>query len=139
MIVLNTNVVSEALKPRPDAAVMSWLNQQRSDALYLTAVSASELLYGIALLDEGRRKHTMAQAAQALIIECFEARMLSFDKECAVTYATLMSQARCAGRTIDISDGQIAAIAKRHGFVVATRDRGPFEAAGVSVMDPWRG
>ncbi len=137
MIVLDTNVVSETIKLRPEPLVVNWLNRQARETLYLTAVSLSELLFGIELLDEGRRKREMARAVQQLLDERFVARVLPFDTVCAATYANLMSRARHRGLAIAISDGQIAAIAKAHGFAVATRDRGPFEAAGLKVIDPW--
>lgn len=138
MIVLDTNVVSETIKLHPEPLVVNWLNRQAKKTLYLTAISLSELLFGIELLDEGRRKREMAQAVQQLLDERFVARVLPFDTGCAATYASLMSHARHRGLAVAISDGQIAAIAKAHGFAVATRDRGPFEAAGLKVIDPWQ-
>ena len=105
--------------------------------MYLTAISLAELLFGIALLDEGRRKREMSEAVQTTVDERFGARVLSFDAQCAETYASLMSQARRRGLAIAISDGQIAAVAKSRGFAVATRDIGPFVAAGLSVINPW--
>ncbi len=138
MIVLDTNVVSEVLKPRPDPAVLGWLNQQATGTLYLSAVSLSELLLGLELLDEGRRKRNLATSLHAIIENLFGSRVLSFDETSAVIYADLVSAARRRGRTIEVPDGQIAATAKQHDFAIATRDRGPFEVAGLKVIDPWQ-
>jgi hypothetical protein len=138
MIILDTNVISEPLKPRPDPAVIRWLDAQHSDTLYVTAVTLSEALIGVALLPVGRRKRGMELAMQSLMVELFANRFLSFDREAAVAFALLGSRAAAKGYGISTADCQIAAIAAVHGFEVATRDIAPFIAAGVPVIDPWR-
>jgi predicted nucleic acid-binding protein len=137
MIVLDTNVISEPLKPRADPAVIRWLDAQAPETLYLTATALSEILIGIALLPSGRRKRGMEQAMQSLLTKLFAGRFLSFDREAAAAFALLGSRAAAKGYAISVADCQIAAIAAVHGFAVATRDSAPFLAAGVPVVNPW--
>jgi predicted nucleic acid-binding protein len=137
MIVLDTNVISEPLKPLPDPAVVRWLDAQDPDTLYLTATALSEVLIGIALLPAGKRKRGMEFAMQALQIRLFAGRFLSFDREAAIAFALIGSRAAAKGYSISSPECQIAAIAAVHGFSVATRDTAPFRAAGVPVINPW--
>jgi predicted nucleic acid-binding protein len=136
MIVLDTNVISEPLKPRADPAVIRWLDAQDSETLFLTATVLSELLIRIALLPAGRRKHGMELGMHALQAKLFADRFLSFDREAAVAFALLGSRAAAKGFSISVPDCQIASIAFMHGFAVATRDTAPFLAAGVPVINP---
>lgn len=136
MIVLDTNVVSEAMKPSPNPTVLAWLNAQVAETLYLSSVTLAELLYGIGTLPEGRRKDALAGMLDGLL-ELFASRVLPFDADAARCYAQLATQARAAGKGFPTPDGYIAAIAVSHGFTVATRDTSPFEAAGVPVINPW--
>ncbi len=136
MIVLDTNVVSEAMKPSADPAVRAWLNDQAAETLYLSSVTLAELLYGIGSLPAGRRKADLAGTLDSLL-NLFEGRVLPFDTEAARHYADLALKARAAGRGFPIQGGYIAAIAAARGYAVATRDVAPFEAAGVNVINPW--
>ena len=136
MIVLDTNVVSEAMKPSAHPAVSAWLNAQVAETLYLSSVTLAELLYGIGALPEGRRKNALASTLDGLL-ELFGNRVLPFDAEAARCYAQLATQARAAGKGFPTPDGYIAATAVARGFAVASRDTSPFEAAGVSVINPW--
>ena len=136
MIVLDTNVVSEAMKPSAHPAVSAWLNAQVAETLYLSSVTLAELLYGIGALPEGRRKNALASTLDGLL-ELFGSRVLPFDAEAARCYAQLATRARAAGKGFPTPDGYIAATAVARGFVVASRDTSPFEAAGVSVINPW--
>jgi hypothetical protein len=138
MIVLDTNVISEPLKPRADPAVIRWLDSQTPETLYLTATVLSELLIGIALLPAGRRKRGMESDLQSLLTKLFAGRFLDFDREAAIAFALLGSRAAAKGYSISVADCQIAAIAAVHGFAVATRDTAPFLAAGVPVVNPWQ-
>lgn len=113
-----------------------WLNDQAAETLYLTSPTLAELLFGIGALPAGRRKDRRATLLDGAI-ELFGERILPFDAVAARVYAELAVKARNAGRGYPIPDGYIAAIAAAHGFVVATRDRSPFEAVGLSVIDPW--
>jgi toxin FitB len=137
MIVVDTNVISEPLKPRADPAVIRWLDAQEPETLYLTATALSEILIGIALLPAGRRKHGMEQGMQSLLTKLFGGRFLSFEREAAIAFALLGSRAAAKGYSISVADCQIAAIAAVHGFAVASRDTAPFLAAGVPVVNPW--
>ncbi len=137
MIVLDTNVISEPLKPNANPAVQAWLDRQAAETLYLTSTSLSELLVGVALLPDGKRKAGLDVALSELLTNLFASRILAFDQRAAMAYAPLVGRARAAGRDISVADGQIAAIASVHGFTVATRDTAPFVAAGVPVINPW--
>jgi predicted nucleic acid-binding protein len=137
MIVLDTNVISEPLKPRADPVVIEWLDAQDPETLYLTATAVSEVLIGIALLPAGKRKRGMELAMQSLQTKLFAGRFLSFDREAAIAFALLGSRAAAKGYSISVADCQIAAIAAVHGFAVATRDTAPFRAAGVLIINPW--
>ena len=137
MIILDTNVVSEPLKPRFDPAVEAWLDQQPAETLYLTATSLAELRTGVALMPAGKRKAGLDQALSELLTNIFAGRILAFDEDAAEAYATLVSRARRAGLALSVGDAQIAAIATTRNFIVATRDTTPFVAAGVTVINPW--
>jgi len=137
MIVLDTNVVSEAMKPSAHPAVAEWLNRQAAETLFLTSVTLAELLYGISALPTGRRKEVLADTLDRLLLELYGDRILPFDADAARCYAQLVTKARAAGKGFPTPDGYIAAIARAKGFIVATRDTSPFEAAGVSTINPW--
>lgn len=136
MIVLDTNVVSEAMKPTPDAAVLAWLDAQVSDTLFLTSVTIAELLFGIGSLPAGRRKSSPSEVFEGLAA-LFEGRVLDFDTRAGRHYADIAIKARASGKGFPLPDGYIAAIAARHGYAVATRDTSPFAAAGLKVINPW--
>ena len=138
MIILDTNVISEPLKPRADPRVIRWLDSQAPETLYLTATALSELMFGIALLPAGKRRRGMEVAMQSLLTKLFQSRFLSFDREAAIAFALLGSRAAARGYSISVADCQIAAIAAVHGFAVATRDTAPFLAVGVPVVNPWK-
>lgn len=137
MIVLDTNVVSEPMKPNGNPAVLAWLDRQAAETLYLTATSLSELLVGIEILPDGKRKAGLDTALSELLMNLFGSRILPFDQQAAMAYAPLVGRARAGGCLISVADGQIAAIAAAHKFTVATRDTAPFVAAGVPVINPW--
>lgn len=136
MIVLDTNVISEAMKPEPHPAVRAWLDEQAAETLYLSSVTLAELLFGIGAMPGGRRKNALAETLDGLL-KLFGERVLAFDVQAAWHYADLAVRARAAGKGFPTPDGYIAAIATAHGFIVATRDTSPFEAAGLSVINPW--
>jgi len=136
MIVLDTNVVSEAMKPVPHPAVRTWLNDQAAETLYLSSVTLAELLFGIGTLPAGKRKDMLAQTLDGLM-GLFRDRVLSFDIDAARRYAELAVTAKVAGRGFPTPDGYIAAIAASRGFIVASRDTAPYKAANVKVINPW--
>lgn len=136
MIVLDTNVVSEAMKPEPHPVVQGWLDEQAAETLYITSVTLAELLYGIGAMPVGRRKNAIALALDGLL-NLFGDRVLAFDAAAARNYADLAVAARAAGKGFPTPDGYVAAIAASHHFAVATRDAGPFQAASLTVINPW--
>ncbi|MFN4925029.1 type II toxin-antitoxin system VapC family toxin [Bradyrhizobium sp.] len=136
MILLDTNVVSEAMKPEPDANVRGWLDTQAAETLYLSSVTIAELLFGIGVLRAGRRKDKLTEALAGLM-KMFEGRLLPFDVAAARCYADLAVRARNAGKGFPTPDGYIAAVAVSQGLSVATRDTSAFDAAGLAVINPW--
>jgi predicted nucleic acid-binding protein len=136
MIVLDTNVISEAMKPEANREVRAWLNEQVAETLHLTSVTLAELLFGIAPLPAGRRRNSLTRALEGLL-ELFGGRVLPFDTDAARHHAALAVAARNAGRGFPTPDGYIAAIAASRGFMVASRDTSPYEAGGLPVVNPW--
>lgn len=137
MILLDTNVVSEAIKPESHPAVRAWLDAQLAETLFLPSITIAELLFGIGVLPDGRRKTILAARIEGLL-EAFAGRILPFDARAARRYADLAVKARAAGRGFPTPDGYIAAIAAAHGFAVASRDTSAFHAAGLAVINPWK-
>ncbi|XAH21296.1 type II toxin-antitoxin system VapC family toxin [Xylophilus sp. GW821-FHT01B05] len=137
MIILDTNVVSEPLKPAPHAAVLRWLDAQAPETLYLTTINQAELLAGIAAMPQGRRREALAQALSNQVLALFEGRILPFDAKAAATFATTFAGAQGQGNPIGFADCAIAAIARAHGFAVATRNVRDFKGTDVDVIDPW--
>jgi len=138
VILLDTNVVSEPLKPDADPAVAVWIDAQVVETLYLSTISVTELLYRIAVLPDGKRKTSLRTSLDERILPLFEARILPFDREAAEMCAELRARARAAGQGIGTADSYIAGIAAVQGLTVATRDTQPFEAMGVAVINPWK-
>ncbi len=136
MILLDTNVLSEAMKPAPDPAVLFWLDAQIAEDLFLASITLAELKFGVAAMPAGRRKESLAAVLDGLLA-LTRGRVLAFDAAAADRYAEIAVRARSVGRTLLLADGYIAAIASTHGFAVATRDAGPFLAAGLETFDPW--
>jgi predicted nucleic acid-binding protein len=139
VIVLDTNVLSELMRGRPHTRVVDWVDAQDASELSITAVTAAELLYGVARLPDGARKAELADAVHALMREDFAGRVLAFDVRAAGHYATLVAERERRGRPISAADGQIAAVCRVHGATLATRNAGDFESAGVRVVNPWDG
>jgi predicted nucleic acid-binding protein len=137
MIVLDTNVFSEILRPRPDRHVVAWLARQDGADIRFTTVGEAEVLYGLALLPPGRRRDDLADAIEAILEDDFRGRILAFDRAAALAYATIAASRRAAGRPISSLDAQIAAIARVHEAVVATRNTRDFTGCGIDVIDPW--
>lgn len=137
MILVDTNVVSEPWKPVPDACVLDWLDAQAIETLFLSAITVAELRFGIAAMPEGKRRTVLHNRLEDEVLPLFSGRVLPFDLEASKAYATLMAAARASGKAIGTADGYIAATALARGFSVATRDVGPFEAGGLSIINPW--
>lgn len=136
MIVLDTNIVSEMMKAAPNAKVHAWLNAQTAETLYLSSISIAELLFGVATLPAGKRRESLSQTIESLLT-LFLDRVLPFDATSARCYANLAATARLNGRGFPTPDGYIAAIAVSKGFLVASRDVAPYQAAGLEVLNPF--
>ena len=137
MMVLDTNVVSELMRPAPSPQVLAWLNAQTPDTLWLTSVSVAELLFGIARLPDGARKQAFVQAAKRMLDEDFTNRVLVFDLEAASVFADLAATSERAGRPISLADGQIASICLVHNASLVTRNEKDFTHLGVQVVNAW--
>lgn len=137
MFLLDTNIISELLRPSPDPAVETWVDDRRATDLYFSAIGEAELHYGVAVLPAGRRRPALASAIEAILREDFTDRILPFDREAARDYADIAAMRRAAGRTVLPADSQIAAIARSRGMAIATRNVRDFENIGIEVIDPW--
>ncbi|UEP31172.1 MULTISPECIES: type II toxin-antitoxin system VapC family toxin [unclassified Burkholderia] len=137
MILVDTNVISEPLRREPSAAVIEWLDAQNVETLFLAAISLAEMRFGVAALQEGRRRDWLHQSIEHRVVPLFRGRILPFDDAASKAYASLRAKARVTGNAMASADGLIAATAAANGLIVATRDVVPFEAAGLRVIDPW--
>lgn len=137
MIVLDTNVVSELMRPSPSPAVESWIAGRQAASLFFSAVGEGELRFGLAIMPAGRRRDALASEIEAMLREDFTDRILPFDSEAARAYAVIAASRRVAGRPIAEADCQIAEIARSRGMAMATRNVRDFEDIGVNILDPW--
>lgn len=138
MILLDTNVLSEFMRPRPAATVVSWLDEQPAGEVYTSAISRAEIELGLLLMPPGQRQEALSQAAWAMFDEEFAGRCLPFDEDAARHYARIVSVRARAGRPISVEDAQIAAIALAHRMSLATRNTTDFEVIdGLEVVNPW--
>jgi predicted nucleic acid-binding protein len=136
VIFLDTNVISEAARPKPDAQVISWLSAQ-DPSLALSAVALAEIAFGIARTPEAERARRLSQFLEAVRAR-FAGRIFAFDEECAVIYGTLMASRSRSGRPMAVPDGMIAAIALRHRATLATRNESDFAEIGLAIINPWQ-
>lgn len=137
MIVLDTNVVSELMRPDPATSVETWVDQLPPDDVFITAITAAELLFGVERLPDGRRRRALAGRVRALIDEDFEERVLPFDAAAAPHYAIVCTTRERLGRPISMADSQIAAICRLFGARLATRNTRDFADTGTTVINPW--
>lgn len=137
MIVLDTNVLSELLRPEPARQVEQWLAAQDGANVYFTAIGEAELRHGVAILPAGKRRTSLTTAIDGLLEEDFRDRVLPFDRVAARAYATIAATRRAAGRPISQFDCQIAGIALARGAAVATRNTSDYEGCGIELIDPW--
>jgi predicted nucleic acid-binding protein len=137
VIVLDTNVLSEVLKPAPADTVLRWLADQPPAAVFTTTITLAEILYGLEVLPEGKRRSRLLTAIERMFAEQFDGRILPFDEEAARLFAAIAASRFAAGRPISQSDAMIAAIARSHRAAVATRNTSDFERCGVRVVNPW--
>jgi toxin FitB len=135
--VLDTNVLSEAMRASPDPHVAAWMADQDPNDLFTTSVSEAEILLGIAILPDGRRKSDL-QAAAERVFTLFVSRRLPFDSGAAQSFSHIVAMRQIAGRPINAFDAQIAAIARSRGMAAATRNVADFEGIEIDIIDPWR-
>ncbi len=136
MIILDTNVISEGLRRRPDEAVKAWLDAQNPETLFLCTPVLAELHYGMELLPPGKRRNDV-EAMIALVRDSFAERIFSFDLAAAREYGRLMAMRDREGRAAGTMDGLIASIASVHGAAVATRDIRGFDQMGIDLINPF--
>lgn len=138
MILLDTNVLSEFMRPEPSPHVVSWLDTQTPHSVFTTAVSRAEIELGLLVMPRGRRQEGLVEAAHSMFQEDFLGRCLSFDEDAALVYARVVSERRRIGRPITVEDAQIAAIALSNGMQLATRNMIDFELIeGLIIVNPW--
>lgn len=138
MILLDTNVLSEFMRPHPAREVVAWLDRQAPGSLHVSAVTRAEIELGLALMPAGRRRTALAQAAAAMFDEDFAGRCLPFDDAAARRYGAIVATRTGIGRPISVEDAQIAAIAMARSMVLATRNTADFtRIEGLTLIDPW--
>ncbi len=137
MILLDTNVISETQRQEPDARVLDWLDAQALETLYLSTITVADLRAGIALLPVGKRRTSLDENLEKRLLPMFANRVLAFDMACTKAYAELFAKSRAAGLAVETADAFIGAVALANGFAVATRDTSPFEAVGLTILNPW--
>lgn len=137
MIILDTNLLSETLRPVPDAQVLLWLAVQPRPALFTTTVTRGELFYGLQLMPDGQRKTSMLNTVRAIFDEDLAGQVLSFDSAAADAYAEIAASRRIAGKPISQFDAMIAAIAQSRGATLATRNLKDFADCGIELINPW--
>ncbi len=137
MIILDTNVVSEPLKPMPDQGVVNWLNAQAPETLYITTINLAELMAGVEALPQGKRRDALSRALTTQVTHLFDSRILNFDTKAAQAFGVCHASAHAQGNPIAFADCTIAAIAKANGFMVATRNVRDFAGTNVDLIDPW--
>ena len=135
---LDTNLVSEPKRVTPDARVVEWYARQPVDHLYLTSTVVAELSFGLELLPPGRRRRDFEAWLRERVLQLFEGRILPFDTDDALLCGRLMAAAQRHGRPARVGDAEIAAVAIRHGFELATRNTEHFALFGVPLVNPWQ-
>jgi predicted nucleic acid-binding protein len=137
MILLDTNEISEPWKPAPNTAVLTWLDAQAIETLFISSSSIAELHFGIASMPSGKRQTILHDRLEGEVLPIFDGRILPFNVDTSRFYADLMAGGRSSGKAIRKADGYIAATAAENNLAVATLDTSPFEAAGLRFINPW--
>lgn len=137
MIVLDTNVLSEALRPAPEPAVLRWLARQQRDLVCTTAITQAEILYGIEILPAGSRRTRLRAAVERLFGDEFNGRILPFDAEAAAAYPKIVAARDSKGRPISQFDAVIASVCVARNAAIATRNTNDFEHCGLAIINPW--
>jgi len=139
MIILDTNVLSELMRPRPHRRVVAWIAKQSATELFTTSITEAEIFYGLELLAKGKRREGLLAAAEAMFAEDLAGRVLGFDSDAARAFSRIAAHRRALGRPISHADAEIAAIAQVRGAKLATRNVADFEDCGLAAVDPWNG
>ncbi len=139
MIILDTNVLSELMRPEPSPRVAAWLGRQAAKEIFTTTITEAEIFFGIELVSKSKRREQLLAAAEAMFGEDLAGRILSFDSDAARAFARIAARRRSVGKPISHGDAQIAAIAQARGARLATRDVADFVGCGIEVIDPWNG
>ena len=137
MLVLDTNMLSEIMRPEPERKIVDWIVRQPSDELFTAVVCQAEILSGLAIMPSGRRRVELEEAARAMFADDFDGRILPFDTEAASAYAEMLAARRKAGRPGGTIDLRLATIARVRGASVVTRNVADFEGVGVAIVNPW--
>ena len=137
MTILDTNVLSELMRPQPSSRVVDWIAYQPAEELYTTAITEAEIFYGIELLSKGKRREKLLLAVESLFTEDLGSRVFAFASDAAREFARIAAARRALGRPISNADAQIAAIARTQRARLATRNVADFEDCGIEVVDPW--
>lgn len=137
MMLLDTNILSEVMRPKPDASVILWLNQQFSQDLFISSISIAEIRYGLYILPKGKRRLELYQRFEQFVKQAFQFRILNFDEQAANMYGNVMGEAKLTGYPMSFADGQIAAISLVNGATLVTRNIKDFKHSGVVLINPF--
>ena len=137
MILLDTNVVSEVMRAMPARTVLDWLNDQESTTLYVSTVTIGEIVYGLRVMPDGKRRSGLDEKFERFVVLAFTQRVLAYDEPAARVYGEVMGRRKELGRPMSAPDGQIAAIARCNHMAVATRNVADFEHCGIEVVNPF--
>ncbi len=137
MIILDTNVVSELMRPNPSPQVAAWVAEQPATELFTTTITEAEIFYGIEILSKGKRRESLLIAAAAMFDEDMAGRILGFESEAARAFSQIAARRRSLGKPISHADAQIASIAQIRGAALATRNLTDFADCGLHIVDPW--
>jgi predicted nucleic acid-binding protein len=137
MIILDTNVLSEILRPRPDDGVLAWLARPPRASLFTTTITRAEVFYGVSVLPSGTRKQNLWDATLGIFNVDFSGQVLGFDSDAADAYAAIAAHRKSVARPISQFDAMIAEIARSRGATLATRNTKDFVDCGIEIVDPW--
>jgi toxin FitB len=137
IVLLDTNVLSEMMRPQASPAVLKWFSRQHSQEIYSSSINLAEIFYGVQLLPRGKRRDELLAGAERMFTRVLAGRLFAFEDEAAHAFARIATARRKAGRPIAEMDAQIAAIAHVHGAALATRNTADFEDCGIRLVNPW--
>ncbi len=139
MLIIDTNVVSELMRPDPNRQVVDWLSRQNVSDVHMTALTVAEITYGLKTMPDGKRRRDLETRFRQVVESGFSGRVLAFDAAAALVYGEIMASRRAEGRSMSVIDGQIAAIARTSGATLATRNVADFEDCNLTILNPFGG